>query len=146
MSMSNALETGLLELILKNADLAGIGDAGGLLGSVVPGDLYLSLHTGNPDEGGDQTTNETVYTNYVRIPIARSGAGWTVVGNTGSNAALAQFDQCGATGATITHVGVGTDLAGAGILLFSGQLSSPLAVANLIQPQFEIGDLDITLD
>jgi hypothetical protein len=144
--MSNAFETELLDLIFNNAAIANIGDAGGLLPSATAGSLYVSLHTANPDETGDQTTSETAYTNYARVAVARSGAGWTVSGNTATNAALIQFPQCGASGATITHVGIGTSSAGAGLLLFSGALSSSLTVANLIQPQFAAGDLDIVAD
>lgn len=146
MSMSNAFETEILDLIFNNAAIANIGDAGGLQPSATAGSLYVSLHTGDPGEAGDQTTNETAYTNYARVAVARSGAGWTISGNTVSNAALVQFPQCGVTGATLTYVGVGTASAGAGVLLFSGQLSSSLVVANLIQPQFATGDLDIVAD
>jgi hypothetical protein len=53
-----------------------------------------------------------------------------------TNVALAQFPQCGASGATITHVAIGTNLTGAGKVLYAGALSASLAVANLIQPQF----------
>ena len=148
MSMSNAFETEILELIFNNAAVANIGDAGGLQPSATAGSLYVSLHTSNPDEAGNQGTGETVYTNYVRVGVARSGAGWTIAGNTATNAAIIEFAQCGATGATITHVGIGVSptTGDAGVLLFSGQLSSPLAVANLIKPQFGAGDLDIVAD
>ena len=146
MSMSNAFETEILDLIFNNAAIANVGDAGGLQPSAVAGSLYVSLHTANPDEAGDQTSSETAYTNYARVAVARSGAGWTIAGNTATNAALIQFPQCGASGATITHVGVGTLSAGAGLLLFSGALSASLTVANLIQPQFAAGDLDIVAD
>lgn len=106
--------------------------------------LYLSLHTATPGIGGSQLTNETAYTNYVRIAVARTVGGWTVAAGAASNAALAQFAQCGVTGATITHVAIGTASAGAGKVLYAGALNSSLAVANLIQPQFSIGALTAT--
>jgi hypothetical protein len=98
--------------------------------------LYLSLHTADPGIGNAQTTNETAYTNYARIAVARTSGGWTVSTNTVTNAALAQFAQCGVTGATITHVAIGTASSGSGNVLYAGALSSSLAVANGIQPQF----------
>lgn len=106
--------------------------------------LYLSLHTADPGIGGSQTTNETSYTNYVRISVARSGSGWTVSGGAASNAALAQFAQCGASGATLTHVAIGTAASGAGKVLYAGALNASLAVSNGIQPQFSIGALTAT--
>lgn len=107
--------------------------------------LYLSLHTADPGVGNDQTTNETAYTNYARIAVIRTTSGWDVPSSGATaNAALAQFAQCGVTGATITHVAIGTGSSGAGTVLYAGALSSSLAVANGIQPQFAAGALDVT--
>jgi hypothetical protein len=106
--------------------------------------LYLSLHTADPGVGGSQETNETAYTNYVRIAVARTTGGWDAPsGGATANAALAQFAQCGASGATLTHVAIGTASSGAGLVLYAGALTSSLAVANGIQPQFAAGALDI---
>lgn len=146
MSKSNTFENALLLLIFNNTAITGVGDAGGLLPSATAGSLYVSLHTSDPGEAGDQTSNETAYTNYGRVAVARSGSGWTVSSNTASNAALVQFATCGVSGATLTHFGVGTDSTGAGKLLYSGALSSSLAVSSGIQPQFAIGELDVTED
>jgi len=146
MSKSNAAETALLALLFNNTDFAGIGDAGGLQNSATAGSLYISLHTSDPGEAGDQTTNETAYTNYARVAVARSGAGWTVSGNSATNAAQITFPQCGASGATITHVGIGTESSGAGILLYSGALNSSLAVALNITPLFAASGLTVTED
>lgn len=108
-------------------------------------DLYLSLHTADPGVGNNQTTNETAYTNYVRIAVVRTTSGWDAPsGGATANAALAQFAQCGVTGATLTHVAIGTASSGAGTVLYAGALSSSLAVANGIQPQFAAGALDVT--
>ena len=108
-------------------------------------DLYLSLHTATPGVGNNQTTNETAYTNHVRIAVERTTSGWDVpASGATANAALAQFAQCGVTGATITHVAIGTASSGAGTVLYAGALSSSLAVANGIQPQFAAGALTVT--
>lgn len=106
--------------------------------------LYLSLHTADPGVGNAQTTNEVAYTNYVRIAIIRTSGGWTVATNTAVNAALSQFAQCGVTGASATHVAVGTASSGAGNVLYAGALSATLTIANLIQPQFNAGALTVT--
>lgn len=146
MSKSNAWETALLSLVFNNSNAGSIGDATGLRGSSTAGSLYVSLHTSDPGEAGSQTTNETSYTNYARVAVARSGAGWTVSGNAVSNAAAITFAACGATGATITHFGIGTDASGTGVLLYKGALSSSLAVSSGITPAFAIGELDVTED
>ncbi len=60
--MSNSAATAFLELFFKNTDWANVGDAAGLQNSAVAGNLYLSLHTSSPGEGGTQATNEISYT------------------------------------------------------------------------------------
>jgi len=124
MSKTNVFENDLLQLVFNNVDITLIGDAAGLQNSAAAGNLYISLHTAEPGEAADQTTNETAYTNYARVAVARSVAGWTVAGNQVSNAGLVTFPLCGITGATITHFGIGTDASGAGKLLFSGPLGT----------------------
>jgi len=106
--------------------------------------LYLSLHTADPGVGGSQTNNETSYTNYARVAVARNAGGWTVASASAANTALAQFPQCGVTGATVTHVAIGTAASGAGKVLYAGALNASLAVSNLIQPQFGASALTVS--
>jgi len=144
MSKSNAFENALLLLIFNNTNAANIGDATGLRGSSTAGSLYVSLHTADPGEAGNQTTSEANYTGYARVAVARSGAGWTVAANAVTNAAAVTFgiDTVGTN--TVTYFGVGTDAAGAGTLLYSGLLTAQLIVNPGVTPAFNIGDLTIT--
>jgi len=135
MSKGNATENDIIKFIFQNVAMPSYGS-----------NLYLSLHTADPGEGGDQTTNEASYASYARIAVARDNTGWTVSGSLSSNAALLQFPQCTGGSNTITHIAIGTLSSGAGQILYSGALNAPLSVSNLIQPQFAIGDLDITED
>jgi hypothetical protein len=143
MSKGNTFENDILKLIFNATAIANIGDnaASSPLTS-----LYLSLHTGDPGEGGDQTSSEANYTSYARVAVARNSGGWTVSGNEATNAALVQFPQCTGGSNTITYVAVGTASSGAGKLLYSGALSASLSVSSGIQPQFAAGALDITED
>lgn len=146
MSMTNAAEQALLDLLFLNTDWTNIGDAGGLQNSATAGSFYISLHSANPDETGDQTTSEVAYTSYARVAVARSAGGWSRTGSTISNTALVQFPQCSGGSATATHFGIGTDSSGAGNLLMSGALTSSLSISNGIQPQFAAGQLTATVD
>ena len=146
MSLSNAFETSLLNLIFLNTDIANIGDAGGLQNSATAGSVAVALHTADPGDAGDQTTSEATYTDYARVMVARAAAGWTVSGSTASNAAAVTFPVCGVTPNTITYVSVGVADSGASVILWSGALTAPLVVSAGITPAFAIGALDITLD
>lgn len=108
--------------------------------------LYVSLHTADPGEAGNQTTSEATYTSYARVTVSRDNTGWTVSGNTATNAALIQFPQATGGSNTITYVAIGTASSGTGQIIVSGALSSSLAVSSGIQPQFSAGELDFTLD
>lgn len=141
MAKSTTFSNDLALLIFNATAIANIADNAA---SSPLTDLYISLHTASPGVGGAQTTNETAYTNYVRVAVVRSGSGWTVASGGATNAALIQFAQCGVTGATITHVAIGTASSGAGKVLYAGALNSSLAVSNLIQPQFSISALTAT--
>lgn len=143
MSKANNLETDLLELLFNATAIANIADNAA---SAPLTDLYVSLHTGDPGEAGDQTTNEADYTSYARVAVARSGAGWTVSGNSAVNAATITFPTCTGGSNTITHFAVGTASSGAGSILYSGALDSPLGVSSGIEPQFAAGDLSCTED
>ena len=146
MSMTNAAETALLNLLFNNVDWANIGDAAGLQNSAAAGSFYISLHTGDPGETGDQTTNEADYTGYARVAVARSSAGFTISGANCSNTAEVLFAACTAGSNTITHFGIGTDSSGAGNLIASGALSASLAVSAGITPRFAAGELDVNAD
>jgi hypothetical protein len=135
MSKSNTCENSLLLLFFNNTDFANVGDAGGILGSSTAGNLYLSFHTADPDEAGDQTTNEVAYTGYARAAIARSGAGFTVTGNAVTLVADTYTGECSASaGSPITHFGIGTAASGAGILLYSGTVTPNITMAVGVNP------------
>ena len=133
-------------LLFNNDSYTLVGDAGGLLQSVADGDLYMSLHTSDPGEAGDQTTNEIVYTSYARKDVPRTAGGWTVTANAVENAAEVAMPTCTGGSATATHFGIGTDASGAGKLLYKGALVAPLAISNLIEPKFPAGTIDVTED
>lgn len=143
MSKGNTFENDLLKLILNATAIANIAD--NAAGSPLT-NLYVSLHTGDVGEGGDQTTSEATYTSYARVAVARSGSGWTVSGNAGTNAAEIAFPACTGGSNTITHFAVGTASSGAGKVLYKGALAASLAVSAGITPKFAAGELDITED
>lgn len=135
MSKTNTWENDLLLLVFNNTNAGLIGDATGLRGAATAGSLHLSLHTADPGEAGDQTTNETSYGSYARIAVARSGSGFTVTGNSVSPAANVDFPACTSGTATITHFGIGTALTGTGKLLYKGAVSPTIAVSTGVTPR-----------
>ena len=139
-SLTPAARASLIALLFNNTNFANVGDATGLRGSSTAGSFYISLHTSDPS-GGNQSTSESAYTGYARIPVARTSGGFTCSGENVSNAAAVIFAACTAGTETITHFGIGSASSGAGNLMASAPLDSTLAVYATIQPQFDIGSL-----
>lgn len=147
MSATNAFENALALLLFNNTNAANVGDATGLRGSTTAGVFYISLHTADPGEAGNQNTSETAYTGYARVSVARSSGGWTVSGNSVSNTAAIAFGTCTASpGSPITHFGIGSDASGAGNLFLTGALGSSYQPATSNAPQFAASQLTATID
>lgn len=141
MPKSSTTASNVLKLVLQAVAWANMADNAAASPYT---NVYLSLHTADPGVGNAQTTNEVAYTDYLRVAVARTSGGWDVVSNVADNTALVQFAQCGVTGATATHVAIGTNSSGAGNVLWAGALNSSLAIAQNIQPQFNAGALTVT--
>lgn len=137
MSKTDAYEAALLDLIFTNANFANVGDATGIRGSVAAGQLFLSLHTADPGEGGNQGTSEVAYTGYARVGRNRaSGAGgFTRSGNSISPTENVDFPACTGGSATATHFGIGTAASGAGTLLYKGAITPSVAIATGVTPR-----------
>jgi hypothetical protein len=143
MSASNGFETSLLQLIFNGTAIANIADNAA---SSPATSYYISLHTNDPGEAGNQSTNETSYTGYARIAVTRDTGGWTVSGSSAVNAAEILFGKCTGGAATITHVGLGTASTGTGSLLISNALDSSIDLVAGATPLFEAGQLEFTVD
>lgn len=109
--------------------------------------VYVALHTATLTAGtNSQAENEVAYTNYARQAVARS-TGWDAAsGGSVDNAALLQFPQSGATGATLAAVSTGTTVSGATAVWHYGTLNSSITIgaSASITPQFLAGALVIT--
>jgi hypothetical protein len=135
-ALTNAAETAILQLIFENANWANIGDATGLRGSSTAGSFYVSLHTADPGETGNQTTSEISYTGYARVAVARSTSGWTVTNDSVvPDAAITFGAMTAGAGGTVTHFGIGTDSSGTGNLILRGAVTPNISVSNGVTPQ-----------
>lgn len=143
MSKGNTFENDFLKLIFNAIAIANIADNAA---SSPITNLYVSLHTADPGEGGDQTTSEATYTSYARVAVIRTSSGWTVTANAVTNAATITFPTATGGSNTVTHFAVGAASSGTGKIMYSGALLSSLAVSTNIAPEYPTGQLNITED
>lgn len=143
MSKGDVFENDLMKLIFNSAAIANIADnaASGPLAS-----LWVGLCSADPGEAGSATASEVGYTNYARVGVARTTAGWTVSNNSAMNAAAVTFPQCGATSASATYATLVAASAANAKILYSGALSAGLAITNGITPNFAASALVFTED
>ena len=132
MSKGDTFENDWLRLIFNATAIANIADnaATSPLTS-----LYVSLHTADPGEAGNQTTSEATYTGYARVAVARTTGGWTVTTNSVSPVATISFPAGTGGSGTVTHFAVGTASSGAGKLLYSGTVTPNIVTGNGVTPQ-----------
>lgn len=137
MSKGNTFENDLLKLIFNGDTIANLAiDA-----TATPlTNLYASLHTADPGEGGSQTTNEASFGAYARVAIPRTSGGFSVSGNAASLATSVTFAECTGTGTqTVTYFGIGTASSGAGKLMYSGSLDVSRAISAGVTPRLTTG-------
>ena len=136
MSKGNTFENDLLLLIFNGTTISNIADNASASPLTV---LYVSLHTADPGEAGDQTTSECAYTSYARVSAARSAGGWAVTANSVSPVADIVFPAATGGSEIVTHFAVGTDVSGAGKLLYSGTVTPNISVSSGVTPILTTG-------
>lgn len=141
---ANSNSIGFLELLFQATISAGYATLALNATSSPATNLYVSLHTADPGAAGSQNTSEAAYTGYARVAVARTSGGWSISSETISNAGTITFPAATGGSETETFFGIGLASSGAGTLLYSGALTSSLAVSNGITPSFASGALTVT--
>jgi hypothetical protein len=101
--------------------------------------LDVSLNTADPSSGATMNTNETSYTSYARVSVARTSGGWTVSGASVSPVSAITFPACTGSTATITHFCIGKTGGGATDILFCGTVTPNISVSSGVTPQLTTG-------
>ena len=129
---ASTFENDWLKLIFNAVAIANIADNAAASPLT---NLYVSLHTADPGNSGDQTTTEAAYTSYARVAVPRTSGGWTVSGNSVSPATIITFPTATAGAEVETFFGVGTAISGTGKLLYRGPVTASIAVSVGVIPQ-----------
>lgn len=131
MSKSDTFENDLVKLVFNGTAIANLADNAAASPLTF---LYVAMHTADPGEAGNQTTNEVAYTSYARVAVARSSAGFTVTGSSVSPVSDVNFPTATGGSATATFFSIGTAASGAGKILYSGTLSPAITITTGVPP------------
>lgn len=141
-SIGNTFENDLMKLIFNATAIANVADNAA---SSPLTNIHVALHTSDPGESGDMTTNEAAYTSYARVNVARSGSGWTVTNNSVSPAANIDFPAGTGGSGTVTHFSCGPTGGGATKIFFSGTVTPNVVCGNGVTPRLTTSST-ITID
>jgi len=136
MSKGDTFENDWLKLVFNATAISAIADNAA---SSPLTNLYVSLHTSDPGEAGDQTSNECAYGSYARVAVARTSSGWTVSGNSVSPAATISFPTASSGSETATHAAVGTASSGTGKILYRGAIVPNITITSGVTPELTTG-------
>ena len=135
MSLSNTAETAILNQIFVGTALSWNGNT----------NLWIALYESDPGETGSAVTNETTYGSYARISVTRA-TGFTVSGNSVSNAGVITFVTSTSATANLTYAAIVTTASGAGTIIVRAALNNAIPTTIGVQPQFAIDALSFTID
>ena len=132
MSKGDTFENDWLKLVFNATPIANLAD--NAAASPIT-NIEVALHTSDPGEAGDQTTNEATYTSYARVSVARTTGGWTVTGSSVSPVATIAFPAGTGGSGTVTHWSAGTANSGTGKILYSGTVTPNIVTGSGVTPQ-----------
>ena len=132
MSASNTTENAILALIFNATAWANYADNAAASPQT---NIHCGMHTSDPGDAGDMSTNESSYTSYARVNVARTSGGWTV--SSGSVSPVSNVDFPAGTGGsgTVTHWSTGKTGGGAAAILVSGTVTPNIVTGNGVTPR-----------
>lgn len=138
MAKSDVFKNDILKLIFNSIPISGLAknDSSNPLT-----ELTVALHTADPGEDGDQSTNEISYTGYARVSVTRAdGSGWVVTGNAVSPANNITFGRMtGGVGGIATHASVGTGVGDK--MLYKGAITPNITIITGKTPRLTPGSV-----
>jgi len=138
MSKGDTFENDLLKLIFNAVAISNLADNAASAPSTA---LWVSLHTADPGETGTQGTNETSYTGYARVSVARTTGGWVVTNNSVSPVSVITYGTATSTSTgTLTHFGCGLSSASTGgKILYKGTVTPNINFGQNVVPRLTTG-------
>jgi hypothetical protein len=146
MTIGNTTENAILDLVYRATAWANYADNAS---SSPQTQIGISLHTGDPGEGGDASTSEVTYTSYTRVNVARSTGFNAASGGSTSPAANIDFPAGTGGSGSVTHFCTAKSNAspptGAQTILWSGTVTPNISTGNGVTPRLTTAST-ITLD
>lgn len=139
---ADGAENSILDLLFRAVAYANVADNAGTSPLT---DIQFGLHTADPTDSGDQTSNEAAYGSYAREAVTR-GAGFSAAsGGSISPAANIDFTEATSGSETETHAHAGRASSSTGEIFMSGPISPNISVSTGVIPRLTTAST-LTLD
>lgn len=142
MSIANATETALLKLVYQAVAWANYADNAA---SSPQTNISNALHTSDPGDSGNMSSNEIAYTSYARVDVARTTGGWAESSGTVTPVANIDFPAGSGGSGTATHWSTGKTGGGSAAILWSGTVTPNIVCGSGVTPRLTTAST-ITLD
>lgn len=131
MGIADVTEDAILDLIFNATAWANYADNAS---SSPETSIAVALHTSDPGDSGNMSSNEVSYTSYAREDVSRS-TGWDA-SSSGSVSPAASIDFTAGTGGsgTVTYFSTGKTGGGSAAILLSGTVSPNIATGDGVTP------------
>lgn len=131
-AISDTTENAILNLVFRATAWANYADNAA---SSPETNIVVALATADYTDSGTLSSNETTYTSYARVNVARS-TGWSAAsGGSTSPASTISFAAGTGGSGTVTHFATGKSGGGAAAVLWYGTVSPNIVTGNGVTPQ-----------
>jgi hypothetical protein len=131
-AISDTTENAILNLVFRATAWANYADNAATSPET---NIVVALATADYTDSGTLSSNETTYTSYARVNVARS-TGWNAAsGGSTSPAATISFPAGTGGSGTVTHFATGKSGGGAAAVLWYGTVSPNIVTGNGVTPQ-----------
>jgi len=140
MSKSAFLSQSFLELVFNGTAEAGLFQ-NAATGAKTK--YYIALHSSDPGEAGNMSSNEVAYGAYSRQSLVRNATNFPVATDATADykvnlGTAVDFPQATSGTVTATHFSVGTDT-GASQILYSGTITPNISISTGVTPRLTTG-------
>lgn len=139
---SDAAENAILALLFNATAWANMADNASSSPQTA---IAVALHTADPTDSGNMSSNEIAYTSYAREDVNRNSGGWTVSGNSVSPTANIDFTTGTGGSGTATHMSCGKTGGGTAAIHVSGTITPNIVCGSGVTPRLTTSTT-ITLD
>ena len=131
-AFSNAAESGIMKLLFQAVAWSLMADN---TATTPQTNIHMALATADYTDTGTMSSNETTYTSYARVNVARTTGGWAEASGSVTPVATIAFPAGTGGSGTVTHMAAGVTGGGTTAVHMYGTVTPNIVTGNGVTPQ-----------